>query len=40
MVYRPCEIGQLKLFPIISVAARYGIIPKAFPAGDTVADLA
>jgi NitT/TauT family transport system substrate-binding protein len=26
--------------PIISVAARYGIIPKAFPAGDMVADLA
>jgi len=26
--------------PIISVAARYGIIPKAFPAGDMVTDLA
>src|SRR5207248_11458930 len=26
--------------PIISVAARYGIIPKAFPAGDMIADLA
>jgi endonuclease V-like protein UPF0215 family len=26
--------------PIISVAARYGIIPEAFPAGDMVADLA
>jgi ABC-type nitrate/sulfonate/bicarbonate transport system substrate-binding protein len=26
--------------PIISVAARYGIIPKAFPAADMVADLA
>jgi hypothetical protein len=25
--------------PIISVAARYGIIRKAFPAGDVVADL-
>jgi hypothetical protein len=25
--------------PIIPVAARYGIIPKSFPAGDAVAEL-